>query len=213
LKRNHPMKTHILTNKTMKKPNMVYKDACHATRSNIEHFNDMVGYMKSWTRSYTNAKKLEATMLRNIKEGLTTMKKRHAEKRSKIAGSEADITSSYYVKKLEKGFDTWGVEFSSQLNTLNTMGPQLMKDNLKAMFVPAGSNTLESYFEEVSKKADVAYKKSFVANTTPFQGIAKNFVKHLTNKNTLEQLVPFVDEWDSMISKVDKRTISCHDEL
>lgn len=60
------------------------EDACHATRSNIEHFTDMVGYMKSWTRSYTNAKKLEATMLRNIKEGLTTMKKRHAEKSMRL---------------------------------------------------------------------------------------------------------------------------------
>lgn len=77
------------------------------------------------------------------------------------------------ISTLYLGFDTWGVEFSSQLNTLNTMGPQLMKDNLNAMFVPAGSNTLESYFEEVSRKADVAYKKSFVSNVTPFQGIAK----------------------------------------
>jgi len=211
LKRNHPIKTHIPTSKTVKNPNMVYRDSCHATRSKVEHFNDMVGYMKSWTQSYTNAKKMEATMTRNIKDGLTFMKNAHAEKRSKIEGNEGDVTSNYYVNKLEKGFETWGAEFSSQLATLNTMGPQLMKDNLKAMFVPEDSNSLENYIEEVSRKADVAYKKSFISNATPFRGIAVNFVKHLASNNTLEQLAPLVDEWDSMISKVDKRTISCHD--
>jgi len=214
LKRNHPLKTKVITKKIVNNSSAKHRDSCHATRSKVEHFNDMVGYMKSWTQSYTNAKKMKADIVMNINEGIQSFIMNNREKRSIINESEI-ITDAEkkWTKTFNKGFNGWVTEFRSQLHSLNTMGPHLLKNDLKAMFVPEDGSSLESYIEEVSRKADVAYKKSFISNVKQFPEIAKNFVKHLTINNTLAQLVPLVDEWATMISKIDKRTISCHDEL
>jgi len=189
--------------------------ACANTRSKLAEYKDMVQYMKSWSTAYDDARQTADTFNANIYKGLSQFTNK-ALKRSAGNNTNHDKEKrieSKWINKLKTGFTSWENEFNKQLYSLYTWGPKMMKNEMNVIFTPEGYKDFDNFIQSSAKPLDDGYTRSMNSKDKPFQQISQYLVNGINNMKTVDDNKHVVSVMQSMIDKVERSTVTCHDEL
>jgi len=220
LARENPFDVQIPNNKVTRYPDTLVRSACANTRNKLAEYKDMVKYMKSWSTAYDEARATVYFLTVNIKKGLSqftakaykrgggSYKKRYMNK-----NNSTNHVEKKWMNKLETGFSDWENEFNKQLYSLYTWGPKMMKNEMNAIFTPDGYKDFDNFIQSSAKPLDDGYTRSMNSKDKPFQQISQYLVDGINNMKSIDDNKHVVDGIQSMIDKIERNTVRCHDEL